>query len=422
MLRQLIILGSTGSIGTQTLEVVAHINALHEAGRSPVQFQVVGLAAGGGNASLLTEQARRFNVPNVACPRDIDLADLPARCRFFGGATASEDLIRSVDCHTVVAAIVGSAGLGATLAAVQECRDVAIANKETLVAAGELIVPLALDPGCDVRLLPVDSEHAALWQCLLAALGPVGFEDDPQPKQWCPPWVRPAGIKRAVLTASGGPFRTWSRERIAGATVADALKHPTWSMGAKVTVDSASLMNKTLEVIEAHWLFGLAAHQIDVLIHPQSIVHAMAEFDDGSVVAQMAAPDMRTPIQRALSYPEVLAGAGKAMDWRALAGLEFEPPDLDRFPALRLASLVIERGGTAGAVLNGANEEAVAAFLASANGGPRVAFPYIAEVVGAALEEIPVRPLRKLDDCFDAEREAREFVRRHLGLPCAAHV
>ncbi len=421
MPRRLIILGSTGSIGTQSLDVVEHINALHAAGRSPVRFEVVGIAAGGGNTTLLAEQARRFKVGAVACPGAMSRADLPAGCQVFGGPTAAEDLVRSVDCDMVVAAIVGTAGLPATLAAVQEGRDVALANKETLVAAGELVVPLAHDPAGRVRLLPIDSEHAALWQCLLAGQGPRAAEDDPHPHEWCPPWVRAPGLKRAVLTASGGPFRTWPRERLDTATVADALKHPTWSMGAKVSVDSASLMNKTLEVIEAHWLFGLDAEQIEVLIHPQSLVHAMAEFVDGSVVAQLAAPDMRTPIQRALCYPRVIHGAGKPLDWHALSGLSFEAPDLDRFPALRLAPAVIERGGTAGAILNGANEEAVAAFLHSARGGPRIAFPRIAEVVGAALEEIPSRPLRSLEDCAESERAAREFVRRHLGLPCAAH-
>ncbi len=415
MTRRVIILGSTGSIGTQSLEVVAHVNALHAAGRSPVSFEVVGLAAGGSNLGLLAEQARRFNVGAVACPAPI--AHLPARCRVFSGADASEALVRAVGCDMVVAAIVGSAGLPATLAAVKDGRDVALANKEALVAAGELVVPLARGTGRAVRLLPVDSEHSGLWQCLLSGCAPA----EEGSSTWCPPCECPPGLRRAVLTASGGPFRTWTKDRIARATPADALKHPTWSMGSKVTIDSASLMNKTLEVIEARWLFGLQSERIEVLIHPQSIVHAMAEFEDGSVVSQLAAPDMRTPIQRALCFPETVEGAGRTLDLASLSTLHFEPPDLDRFPALGLARPVIERGGTAGAILNAANEEAVGAFLASRdpNSAP-VAFPRIAELVAAALDEIPSRPLRTLADCFDAEREAREFVRRNLGLACAA--
>lgn len=418
--RRVIILGSTGSIGTQAIEVIEHVNGLHRAGRSGLWFEVVGLAAGGRNRALLGEQARRLGVGALACPTGVDAADLPAGCRVLGGPGAAEELVRLVGCDVVVAAMVGSAGLPATLAAVEERRDVALANKEALVAAGELVVGLARGGASAVRLLPIDSEHAGLWQCLLSGVGPSGLAGDEGAGRWCPPRARAEGVRRVVLTASGGPFRTWTLERMMGATPGDALRHPTWSMGAKVTVDSASLMNKTLEVIEAHWLFGLEAGRIEVLIHPQSVVHAMAEFEDGSVVAQMAAPDMRTPIQRALCFPRTVAGAGRALDLVALSRLEFGAPDLSRFPALGLARIALERGGTAGAVLSAANEEAVGAFLSSREGGAAVAFPRIAEVAGAALEEIPARPLRRIEDCFDAEREAREFVRRRLGTACAA--
>lgn len=413
--RLVIVLGSTGSIGKQTLEVVAHINALHAAGRSPVALRVVGLAAGGAHCEVLAEQARRFGVKNIACPREMDSGDLPPGARVFGGQTSAEDLVRSVDCDLVVAAIVGIAGLPATLAAVQEGRDVALANKETLVAAGSLVIPLARDPVRKVCLLPVDSEHSALWQCLLSGLAPREWDEDPRPHEWCPPWIQARSVRRAVLTASGGPFRGWTRDRIDAATPAEALNHPTWRMGPKVTIDSASLMNKALEVIEAHWLFGLPADRIEVLVHPQSTVHAMVEFDDGSLVAQMAAPDMRTPIQIALTWPRRVQGAGRRVDLGAIGRLDFEPVDHDRFPALRLAYEVIARGGTAGAIFNAANEAAVRAFLAP---GPRPPLPFgrIPELVEEALGHVTPGPLNTLEDVVQADRRAREFVEARLGV------
>lgn len=391
--RRLIILGSTGSIGTQTLEVVAHLNALHERHLHHERYVVVGLAAG-RNQKLLEEQARRFNVSRTVLAGD--------------NAGAAEDLVRSVGCDLVVAAMVGSAGLPATLAAVELGRDIAIANKETLVAAGELIVPRALRSRS--RLLPVDSEHAALWQCLGVMSG-TGVPPVHSPA--APPYVEHPSIRRAVLTASGGPFRTWTKAAIDAATRAQALNHPTWSMGPKVTVDSASLMNKALEVIEAHWLFSIPPDRISVLVHPQSLVHALVEFADGNILAQLAAPDMRSPIQHALSWPMPRAeGAARSLDLGSLSRLDFEPPDSARFPALGLAYRALAKGGTAGAVLNAANEAAVRRFLDAA--GTPLPFGRIPEIVAAALDDLPASPLRTLGDCLAAEAAARDYVASRL--------
>lgn len=398
--RRVIVLGSTGSIGVQTLEVIAHLNALHDEGRWPIRFEVAGLAAG-RNADLLSEQCRRFGVRNHAVADGTERAGAGAR----HGPDAAERLVREVESDVVVAAMVGSAGLPATLAAVQAGRNVALANKETLVAAGGLIVPLARRTGS--RILPIDSEHAGLWQCLAGEVRPRGGRDD-EPAA-CPPLVAPAHVRRVILTASGGPFRSRSAREVHDATPEEALCHPTWRMGPKVTIDSATLTNKALEVIEAHWLFGLPSDRIGVLIHPQSIVHALVEFTDGSVLAQMAPPDMRAPIQQALSHPRRVAGLTPSLNWSALRALEFDPPDPERFPALALATRVIEAGGTAGAVLNAANEEAVAAFLAR-----RIPFGRITEVTRRTLDEVEPASLSCLDDARRADARARE-VARHLG-------
>lgn len=384
---RLIVLGSTGSIGTQTLDVVSHLNALHARGEWETRYEVVGLAAG-RSAELLREQASRFGVQRTALG--------------VNGTDGPERLVREVACDVVVAAMTGAAGLPATLAAVELGRDIALANKETLVAAGGLIVPAARRSGS--RLLPVDSEHSGLWQCLHGVC------------EGAPPVDAPACISRAILTASGGPFRTWSKEQTFNATPEQALKHPTWSMGPKVTTDSASLMNKALEVIEAHWLFGLPAEKIDVLVHPQSIVHAMAELADGSVIAHLGAPDMRGPIQYALSYPRRPDGAQRRIDWASLRKLEFEPPDHERFPALGLAYRAIRAGGTAGAILNAANEAAVEAFLAPVRGGAGgIPFGRITELAAAAMDALGTAPLGSLDDALSAEAHAREFVRARLA-------
>jgi len=402
--RRVIILGSTGSIGTQAIEAIEHLNALHARGEHPRSYRVVGLAAG-KNAALLMEQSSRLGV------RDLAINAAPGATDGFGrdatlrvGGDGPERLVREVECDVVLAAMVGVAGLPAALAAAELGRDIALANKETLVAAGALVTAACRASGS--RLLPVDSEHAGVFQ-LLASSGDV--------RRTAPPMGLPADVARVILTASGGPFRTWSRERIAGATRADALKHPTWAMGRKVTIDSASLMNKALELIEAHWLFGAASERLGAVIHPQSIVHAMIERIDGTTLMQAAAPDMRTPILQALAWPHAAAGCGRRMDPLASSCLEFEPPDPERFPALGLAFEAMRLGGTAGAILNAANEEAVAAFLGDGQGGSSsMPFVAIAEVAAWTLRNVSATTVTRLDDVLRADRAARECARVRL--------
>lgn len=389
----MIILGSTGSIGTQTLEVIAHLNSLGARGEGP-RFEVVGLAAR-SNARLLLEQAAKFGVRDVALCRAG--GDWPEESRHRAGDDAAERLVREVECDLVVAAMVGVAGLPATLAGVELGRDIALANKETLVAAGALVIPAARKSGS--RLLPVDSEHSGVWQ----ALG-----TDRSPPMECG-----EEVARVTLTASGGPFRTWTADQIARATPAQALKHPTWSMGPKVTIDSASLMNKALELIEAHWLFGLPAGKLGAVIHPQSIVHALVEYADGSVVAQLGAPDMRLPIQVALAHPARVGGVAGRVDLAALGRLQFEPVDPQRFPALSYALRVIEMGGTSGAALNAANEAAVGEFLASAERGRTIPFGRIIEIAGGALEESS-GAVYSLEDVMRADDRARQVALSRL--------
>lgn len=387
--RRVIVLGSTGSIGAQTIDVIEHLNEERRAGRYPIRHEIVGLAAG-NNAQALFEQAARSGVRDLALAGEA--SDTPPGVKVRVGPDAAERLVREVDADLVVAAMVGAAGLPATLAAIELRRDVALANKETLVAAGELVVPSAVRAG--VRLYPIDSEHSAMWQSL--------------PDAVCPPCDLGAEVARIIITASGGPFRSWPRERIDNATPDEALAHPTWSMGAKITIDSASLTNKALEIIETRWLFGVPGERIDVLVHPQSIVHSFVEYADGSVVAQLGAPDMRTPIQYALTWPARPAGISHRLNFAEMGRLDFEPPDFDRFPALRLAYAVIERGGAAGAVFNAANEAAVAAFL-----NRRIPFGMITALAAGALEELaprPAPPMRTLSGVLEADREARAFV------------
>lgn len=392
--RRVIILGSTGSIGTQSLEVINHLNDLYERGEFPVRHRIVGLAAGTQTHTLL-DQAQRSGCNNIA----ISNGDLVGSDhRVFRGSRASELLVRETECDLVIGAIVGAAGLPATLAAVELGRDIALANKETLVAAGELVVPAARKSGS--KLLPVDSEHAAAWQCLAGIEGSDAV----------PPMRVSSRVERLVLTASGGPFRTRSIDEINRASPAEALKHPTWNMGRKVTIDSATLMNKVLEVIEAHWLFGLESDRIGVAVHPQSVVHAAAELCDGSVIAHLSAPDMRCPIQAALSWPYRAQGVCRRVRLEELAGLVFEKPDETRFPAITLARRVIQSGGTSGAVLNAANEAAVDAFLSGL-----LTFGEIPRVVADALDAIPVTALKDLGTCLDADRTAREWVNRRIG-------
>ena len=331
------VLGSTGSIGTSCLEVIA---------ANPERLELVGLTAH-RRADLLAEQCRTFK-PRWAVLSDesrraeISLEQWPRETELLVGPDGIERLAAHPDVDTVVCGIVGAAGLRGAWAAVESGKRVAIANKETLVVAGPLVMQLAAKTGAE--LIPVDSEHSAIFQCLQAG--------------------RRADVKRIILTASGGPFRGWSKSRLeTDVTVERALAHPTWQMGPKITVDSATMMNKALEIIEARWLFGLDADQISVVVHPQSIVHSLVEFVDGSVVAQLSPPDMKLPIQYALTYPERWPGISPTLDWSASHQFDFFAPDLDAFPALQLGFEVARRGGSSGAVLNAANEVAVQRFL-----------------------------------------------------------
>ena len=386
--RRLWILGSTGSIGESAIDVIAHMGA----SASP-RYRVAGLAAG-RNGGRLAQQACALHVPIVAVA-DPDAAaglrrELPAGTTLLCGPDAAQQMI---EAHAqrgdmVLAAMVGAAGIAPVMAAIGRGCDIALANKETLVAAGAIVMSAVERAG--VRLLAVDSEHSAVSQCMRAGQG----EHE---------------VARIVLTASGGPFRTATREQIMSATVEQALRHPTWSMGRKISIDSASMMNKALEVIEAHWLFGLDADRIDVVVHPQSIVHSFVEFVDGSVIAQLSPPDMRLPIQYALTAPSRVEGRATRMDWRTLGSLAFEPVDHERFPAIGLAWRAIRAGGTAGAVLNAANEAAVDAFCAG-----HLRFGEIAEVVGAALDAVSPTPVRSLADVYAADATARAFVAGRL--------
>jgi 1-deoxy-D-xylulose-5-phosphate reductoisomerase len=404
--RRVILLGSTGSIGRQTIDAIAGLNNLAAQDRSATRYEVVALAAGRDHDALLA-QAAAMNIRDVALAESIDLAATAKQrgVNLRTGPDAAERLVREIDADIVLAAIVGSAGLGATLAAVELGRDVALANKEALVAAGSLVTAAANRTGA--AILPVDSEHSAIWQCLAghAAAGATPIR---------PPCTLDSQVSRIVLTASGGALRSRTKDATYNATPEDALKHPTWSMGAKVTIDSASLTNKALEIIEAHWLFGLPASRIGAIIHPQSIVHSFVEFADGSVIAQLGSPDMRTPIQYALTFPHHLPGRAALIDFATLSRLDFSPPDLERFPALALGWRVIEEGGTSGAVFNAANEAAVEAFLAR-----RIPFGRVAELATEAMDEIGVSPVRDLADITAADAQARAFVRSRLAEPVA---
>ena len=385
--RRLHVLGSTGSIGVSTLEVIESLE--RSTSRGP-RFEVVSLAAG-VRAGELEQQAARFGVTRVAIGDEDGRPEIDTSRTVWCGPQAATEMIAEIarPGDLVVAAMVGAAGIPAVVAGIEAGCDIALANKETLVAAGELVTRLARDRG--VELLPVDSEHAALHQCLRSGRG------DEE-------------VSKIVLTASGGPFRSWSSDRMKTATVDEALAHPTWSMGPKVTIDSASMMNKGLEMIEAHWLFGIDADRIEVVIHPQSIVHSFVEFRDGSSLAQLSPPDMRMPIQYAICYPHRVPGCAPALDYAALRNLAFEPVDHDKFPAIELARRAIRSGGTSGAVLNAANETAVEAFLKG-----RITFGDISETVAEACGAIEPTPARTLADVRTADEASRAFVRSRFG-------
>ena len=374
------ILGSTGSIGTQALDVVR----LHRD-----RFEVNALTAG-SNAELLFEQVREFR-PEMAGLATSEPVDIPADldfCRFVFGKEALHIAAAEVSTDAVLVAVVGIAGLQSVMDALGAGRQVLLANKEALVTGGHLVTKKAAEIG--KPLLPVDSEHSAIFQCLQAAQG-----------------NKPT---RLLLTASGGPFRTWSKADMDKATPAMALKHPNWSMGAKITIDSASMFNKALEIMEARWLFDMPAEKITVVVHPQSIVHSAVEFADGAVLAQLGVPDMRLPILYAMTYPERLPTGGEPLDLFKVGTLTFEAGDMVRFPALRLAGECLNAGGAACTVLNGANEAAVAAFLRE-----EIPFGAIERLVEGALERLPSLPANTLEDIFDADAQARRVVKEQLG-------
>lgn len=392
--RRVVVLGSTGSIGAQALQAIEHLNALAARGGASRRFEVVGLAAH-SSAGLLATQAERWGAKTVAIADGEAALEVPGRV--IRGGDAAETLVRETAPDLVVGAMVGAAGLPATLAAVEQGCDVALANKETLVAAGEIVAGLARRTGS--RLLPIDSEHSGLWQCVQGLCG----------GDVAPPCELPASVERAIITASGGPFRLTPLEEMRRATPERALAHPTWSMGPKNTIDSATMVNKGLELIEARWLFDLPAERLGVLVHPQSIVHAIVELADGSSIAQLSAPDMRCPIQLALTWPRREPGCSRRIDWRELSRLDFAEPDAERFPAVGLAMEVIRRGGTAGAVFNAANEVAVAAFRRG-----EIAFGRIVEVVAETLDALPVRAADAVDAVLGADAEARETARARV--------
>jgi 1-deoxy-D-xylulose-5-phosphate reductoisomerase len=382
-MKRLTVLGATGSVGRRALELVAHF---------PEQFRVEGLAARGSNPDLVAELCRAHR-PRVVALSDEDAVDALARAlghprpEILGGARGLVALARDLGSDVVLSAIVGGAGLLPTMAAIEAGKAVAVANKEPLVMAGSLMTAAARRH--KAPLLPVDSEHSAIYQCL----------EGQQRGQ----------VHRILLTASGGPFRLLPKAEMAAVTVEDALNHPTWKMGAKITVDSATLMNKGLEVIEARWLFDLPSDQVQVVVHPQSIIHSMVEYVDGSVIAQLGVADMGIPILYALNYPDRLPWPGERLDLTKTGPLTFEEPDVDRFPCLALARQALAAAGCAPAILNAANEVAVGAFLEG-----RIGYTQIAELIAAALDGMPARALDSIETCVAVDAETRRFVEERV--------
>ena len=372
-MRKLAILGSTGSIGTQALDVAA---------RHSDRFAVTALVAHSSSEKLF-EQVRQFH-PKIAAlsvePKEIP-ADIKNSCQWMFGENVLLDVVHACDADDVLVSVVGVVGLAAVMETLACGKRVLLANKEPLVAGGELVTEAAKKAGHP--LLPVDSEHSAIFQCLQGAQGNTPT--------------------RLILTASGGPFRTWKKEDIYNARPEQALKHPNWSMGRKITIDSASMMNKALEVIEARWLFDMPAEKIDVLIHPQSVIHSMVEYADGAVMAQLGTPDMRLPILYAMSWPERLPTGGKRLDFTQMNALTFEQPDYSRFPGLKLAYDALAVGGSMSAVLNGANEVAVDAFLHE-----KIPFGAIARLVEETMQAVPVITHPTLEQVFECDHAARQ--------------
>jgi 1-deoxy-D-xylulose-5-phosphate reductoisomerase len=378
--RNIAVLGSTGSIGRNALEVIA---------ASGGDLRAVALSAH-SRMDLLVQQATRMEPDWVAATCDDNAAQhdwdgLPSGCSLLTGPESTEQIVRSPDIDIVVAAIVGAAGLRSTWAAVDAGKTIALANKETLVMAGSEVMQLAARTGATI--LPVDSEHSAVFQAMQAG--------------------KAREVRRVILTASGGPFRDYAADQLATVTVEQALAHPTWEMGPKITVDSATMMNKALEIVEARWLFDLDPDQIEVVIHPQSIVHSMVEFVDGSVIAQMSPPDMKLPIQYALNWPHRSAGIAERLDLTGGLRLDFEPADWNRFGALQLGMEAARAGGTTGAVLNAANEAAVAGFLDGQMG-----FADIVPACRSVLEQHPFESAPSLERLLELDHWAREEVSR----------
>ena len=366
------ILGATGSIGTQALDLVR---------RHPDRFSAVCLTAGRSHEKLF-ELVREFRpqAAGLVC-EPIEIPEDLRFCQWFFGADCSVKVLEAVKPDAALCAITGIAGLDAVWTALDTCSQVLLANKEALVTGGSLVTEKARQKG--VPLLPVDSEHSAIFQCLQAAQG------NP--------------VKSLILTASGGALRDWPKEAIERATVDEVLRHPTWNMGRKITTDCASMVNKGLEIMEAHHLFGLPAEKIRAVIHPQSVIHSMVEFEDGAVLAQLGNPDMRGPIGYAMAYPERIPYDAKRLDFAAIGSLTFAEPDLDRFPALGYAVEALKAGPWATIVFNGANEAAVAAFLEG-----RIPFGQISCLIRGALDQVSPRPIRSIGDVYQADADARE--------------
>jgi 1-deoxy-D-xylulose-5-phosphate reductoisomerase len=377
--KSIAILGSTGSIGTQALDVIA---------ANLEKFEVEVLTAQ-DNADLLIEQAIKFKPNAVVIGNETHYAKvkealIPKDIKVFAGENALASVVQMDTIDLVLTALVGYAGLKPTIKAIEAGKNIALANKETLVVAGELVTKLAREKG--VNIYPVDSEHSAIFQCL------VGEFDNP--------------IEKIILTASGGPFRGKKRDELKSVTRAQALKHPNWTMGAKVTIDSASLMNKGLEVIEAKWLFGLKTEQIEVVVHPQSIIHSLVQFQDSSIKAQLGLPDMRLPIQFAMGYPHRLKADFPRFSFSNYSSLTFEQPDTETFRNLALAFMALERGGNMPCVLNAANEVAVAEFLKD-----KIGFLEMSDVVEQCLSKIKLIPKPSLEDYVETDKETRRIAK-----------
>lgn len=385
--RHIAILGSTGSIGRQALDVISQHRDLFE----------VELLTANNSSELLIQQAIEFDANAVVICNDEKYHEVkealePHYIKVFSGMSSVCDLVQSDNIDIVLTSMVGFSGLSSTIAAVTAGKTIALANKETLVAAGKIVMDLAIKH--NARILPVDSEHSAIFQCLMGSAG--------------------APIEKIHLTASGGPFRTWSKDEIAKATRAQALNHPNWSMGSKITIDSATMMNKGLEIIEARWLFGTPGEKIEVVVHPESIIHSMIEYADGSVIAQMGHPDMREAIQFAFSYPFRLPLNNRKLNFSDLGSLTFSKPDMEKFPALTLAYSSLEKGGNMACIMNAANEAAVAAFLQE-----RIGFYDITDVVQNCMDGAEFAAEPDLDTIFrsneEAYRKANEIIDRIAG-------